>query len=132
MHIYLQTSKLNFKKTIICIILITQLTFFLQSSILYLLWFAGWRRREEEKGNYHWYEYWVNINGVELVKIFLQPSKKQHNLGYPLKMCHGNCKSCRSWSLCFNFCISFVVWFMASFLYCFPYSYQSTNYCDSS
>ena len=23
-------------------------------------------------------------------------------------------------------------WFMASFLYCFPYSYRSSNYCDSN
>ena len=33
---------------------------------------------------------------------------------------------------CFNFCISFVDLFMASFLYCFPYSYRSSNYCDSN
>ena len=30
------------------------------------------------------------------------------------------------------FCMSFVYWFMASFLYCFPYSYCSSNYCDSN
>jgi len=28
--------------------------------------------------------------------------------------------------------MSFVDWFMASFLYCFPYSYRSSNYCDSN
>ena len=28
--------------------------------------------------------------------------------------------------------MSFVDWFMASFLYCFPYSYCSSNYCDSN
>ena len=38
----------------------------------------------------------------------------------------------RSLSLSFNFCISFVEWFMASFVYCFPYSYRSSNYCDSN
>ena len=26
----------------------------------------------------------------------------------------------------------FVDWFMASFLFCFPYSYRSSNYCDSN
>ena len=26
----------------------------------------------------------------------------------------------------------FVDWFIASFLYCFPYSYRSSNYCDSN
>ena len=31
-----------------------------------------------------------------------------------------------------KFCVSFVDWFMASFLYCFPYSYRSSNYCDSN
>ena len=31
-----------------------------------------------------------------------------------------------------QFCISFVDWFMASFLYCFPYSYRSSNYCNSN
>ena len=31
-----------------------------------------------------------------------------------------------------QFCMSFVDWFMASFLYCFPYSYRSSNYCDSN
>ena len=41
-------------------------------------------------------------------------------------------QSCRSLSLCFNFCISFVDWSMASFLYCFPYSYRSSNYCNSN
>ena len=34
-------------------------------------------------------------------------------------------------NLCFNFCTSFVDWFIASFLYCFPYSYRSSNYCNS-
>ena len=28
--------------------------------------------------------------------------------------------------------MGFVDWFMASFLYCFPYSYRSSNYCDSN
>ena len=28
--------------------------------------------------------------------------------------------------------MSFVEWLMASFLYCFPYSYRSSNYCDSN
>ena len=28
--------------------------------------------------------------------------------------------------------MSFVDWVMASFLYCFPYSYRSSNYCDSN
>ena len=27
--------------------------------------------------------------------------------------------------------MSVVDWFMGSFLYCFPYSYRSSNYCDS-
>ena len=31
-----------------------------------------------------------------------------------------------------QFLLSFVDWFMASFLYCFPYSYRSSNYCDSN
>ena len=35
-------------------------------------------------------------------------------------------------SRCFNFCIGFLYWFMASFLYCFPYSYRSSNYCNSN
>ena len=30
-----------------------------------------------------------------------------------------------------QFYMSFVDWFIASFLYCFPYSYRSSNYCDS-
>ena len=28
--------------------------------------------------------------------------------------------------------MSFVDWLMASFLYCLPYSYRSSNYCDSN
>ena len=32
----------------------------------------------------------------------------------------------------FLYCMNFVYWFMASFLYCFPYSYRSSNYCDSN
>ena len=28
--------------------------------------------------------------------------------------------------------MGFVDWFMTSFLYCFPYSYCSSNYCDSN
>ena len=31
-----------------------------------------------------------------------------------------------------KFCINFVDQFMAYFLYCFPYSYRSSNYCDSN
>ena len=43
-----------------------------------------------------------------------------------------NCKSWCSSLLCLNLCMSFVDWFMASFLSCFPYSYRSSNHCDSN
>ena len=79
-------------------------------------------------------------NVVQSAKILLLPSKcEKNNLPFSLllpiqlslfQLCDS--KSCRFQSLCFNFCMSFVDWFMASFLYCFPYSYHSSNYCDSN
>ena len=35
-------------------------------------------------------------------------------------------------SLLISLLLSFVDWFMTSFLYCFPYSYRSSNFCDSN
>ena len=52
--------------------------------------------------------------------------KMRNNFCYPLKM------AILDFSLLLYFCMSFVDGFMASFLYCFPYSYRSSNYCDSN
>ena len=35
-------------------------------------------------------------------------------------------------SLLIHFLYKFCDWFLASFLYCFPYSYRSSNYCNSN
>ena len=49
--------------------------------------------------------------------------KMRNNFYYPLKMVIFPI---------FRFCMSFEDWYMLSFLYCFPYSYHSSNYCDSN
>ena len=71
--------------------------------------------------------YLISTVGENIIATF----KMRNNFCCPLKMV--------IFQYCFSFCLTLFyllqflyIWYMASFLYCFPYSYRSSNCCNSN
>ena len=82
----------------------------------------------------------INAFGLYTVgENIIATIKMRNNFCYPLKMIIFSAildfSLLQKLSLLISllkFLYEFVDWFMASILYCFPYSYRSSNYCDSN